>query len=628
MDKQKEYIYSDKKFVFYTIPIFIGFVLNFLLIKNNIYLIIILIGLFICHKIFSKNMINSLIFILILIGINISFKLNNINNINSNILSPISSYSEFEIKKKILTCNGYYVYFAKAYIDSPQLGKIQDVNILLKIADSCYYMPGNKLKGRLDITLPSKNKYPFQFDEEIYCKLNNIQLIASANSQFLSIFDNSVNLEYYRSVICEKIYTILNDNISVEFSPIVYALISGDKSKIDIGTRLIFSHTGTSHVLAVSGLHVALIAVFLNLLLIYIKNRKFKFILFTLSIISYIFLTGFQASAVRAGIMIIIYYYVKINERRINILNLLFLTGFIIVIADPITIYDPGFQMSFVSVIGIVLFYIPIKLKFQRVNPSKNYIIDELISSISITLAASLIVSPIVAYYFGIYSLISPLTNLFVIPLTSFGMIYGSLGLFASFISDLLARPFFAVSEILIRFSIEINKIWERAPAAYLETSILIFSASVLSFLMLYLFLSTIKSQFVFRFISSILIFILFISIGIQWENRHQFSIFSNQKIVCISDLNASYNLIYISDRKPKAINLPDNRIINYLKTLSGNTIIAIDGNTGSSIADEFKNNSNYKLVYCSHQIQDSIKTFFNLKCPIPQIIKSGVYDY
>ena len=134
-------------------------------------------------------------------------------------------------------------------------------------------------------------------------------------------------------------------------------MILGDRSKIPSGLRSLFIQTGTMHILAISGLHIGIVAFILDLLLKALRiRRRLRFSAIILLLVFYCLLTGARPSVIRATIMAIVLLAGFLLRRENQISHSLALAGLIILIANPRQLFNLGFQLSFLSVISIVYF--------------------------------------------------------------------------------------------------------------------------------------------------------------------------------------------------------------------------------------------------------------------------------
>jgi competence protein ComEC len=214
------------------------------------------------------------------------------------------------------------------------------------------------------------------------------------------------------------------------------AFILGDRLGLDQDIYNAFKQTGTVHILAISGLHIGIIIfmliVFLKMFRIKINSR---FVIIVLFLLFYNFMTGLRPSIVRSVVMGIVFLLSFLVKREYHIYNSLALSAMIILFIWPWQIFDIGFQLSYLSVLAIVF----ISPKILRLLPKlKNRFLNYIEVALVISLSTWLVTTPLVAYYFGLVSVISLIANLFIIPFTPLILAGGFIYLLASFIA-----PFF-----------------------------------------------------------------------------------------------------------------------------------------------------------------------------------------
>ncbi len=197
---------------------------------------------------------------------------------------------------------------------------------------------------------------------------------------------------------------------------VVEALALGYRAELDPETIDYFSSTGAMHVLAVSGLHVGLIYYIIGFFLSGLKKLKGGKSLFPFSIIAflwlYAFLTGFSPSVQRATVM---FTFIVIGEsirRPVNIYNSLAASAFLLMLINPEVIYEVGFQLSYLAVIGIVLIQPPLSSLLQL----KNKFLRACWSLFTVSIAAQVATFPLGLFYFNQFPTFFWLSNFVVIP--------------------------------------------------------------------------------------------------------------------------------------------------------------------------------------------------------------------
>ena len=194
---------------------------------------------------------------------------------------------------------------------------------------------------------------------------------------------------------------------------VVAAMTLGDKSHLSKTLKEHYSISGASHVLALSGLHLGIVYAFLTLLLGGL--RKWKWLsqaLILTAIWVYVVIVGMPASAIRSATMLSVYSVCIVLGRQGASINTLAFAALMMLVVNPLNLWDIGFQMSFMAVASILIYYRTI----YHALPLQNAIARWLWGLTAISLSAQIGTAPLVAYYFGRFSCYFILTNFVVIP--------------------------------------------------------------------------------------------------------------------------------------------------------------------------------------------------------------------
>ena len=225
-----------------------------------------------------------------------------------------------------------------------------------------------------------------------------------------------------------KLSQVLKNELNGSNLAIAQALILGDKSLLDQETRNSFGATGAMHVLAVSGLHIGII----TQLLLYLFQFSSKVItrrnavFFTVLLLwIYALLTGFSPSVVRAVFMFSVLILSQETGGNYAPINVLFFTAFILILFNPYVIYDIGFQLSYLAMLGIYTLYKPIAAWYI----TKNKILNYLWQGSAIGFAAQAMTVPLTLYYFHQFPNYFALTNLGIMGISTVAMGFG-MGIF------------------------------------------------------------------------------------------------------------------------------------------------------------------------------------------------------
>jgi competence protein ComEC len=253
---------------------------------------------------------------------------------------------------------------------------------------------------------------------------------------------------------------------------LLHAMCLGWKVGLMDDVKKPFIHSGTMHIFAISGLHVALIAVMLVELLrgAALPRRRCAMVLIPL-LWFYTAATGWQASAMRSAIMMTVIGAGWILERPSNLLNSLAAAALIILVADPQQLFLPGFQLSFMVVLSMGLLVPPIEAWRQRVFQPDPFLPEELrprwqrwldwpvrfATMSAVTSIAAWVGSlPLIAYYFHLIAPVSLVANLVVVPLSSLALMasFGSLLLtWCPPVADLFSHAAWMLMEWMVRTS-------------------------------------------------------------------------------------------------------------------------------------------------------------------------------
>lgn len=210
-------------------------------------------------------------------------------------------------------------------------------------------------------------------------------------------------------------------NLEDDVLAIISALTVGDKSKLTREIKATYNAAGVSHILALSGLHIGILSMILSWLFYPLRRvcggKWIASFLIVGLLWGFAFLSGLGPSVIRAVTMFSAYVVASIfSEDRFSGFSALTLTAFIMLIYQPMYLFDVGFQLSFMAVLGIFLFYPLIDSLFVV----RNKIVAYLWNIISLSLSAQLATLPLILYYFGTFPVYFLLSNLVVAPIAVF----------------------------------------------------------------------------------------------------------------------------------------------------------------------------------------------------------------
>ncbi len=211
---------------------------------------------------------------------------------------------------------------------------------------------------------------------------------------------------------------ILDSKLNNDSKTFFITILLGDSTLLDYETREIFSLAGISHILALSGMHIGIISLLLNILLLpldYLKLKRIRHIITLIAIIIFSFIAGLPISVTRATLMIGFVIIAKISYRKNNSLNALLASALFILIFNPNALFEIGFQLSFISVLTILSF----SNRLNFVSPKKE-LLFYITSTVGVSVITAFGTMWLTAFYFNYISFYSILTNTLIIPTLPF----------------------------------------------------------------------------------------------------------------------------------------------------------------------------------------------------------------
>ena len=257
------------------------------------------------------------------------------------------------------------------------------------------------LAGELSSPLKNTNFNLFNYKDYLY----NNKTFYMINIKNIKKNKHNTNILYSIKNFClKRIDKVTNSKYYLK------AFILGDNKDISLNTRKNYQKLGISHLFAVSGMHVTLLSMIIIKLLKKLKlNDLSTYILVSIFLCLYMFLTGFSPSVVRASLFFILLSFNKVFKLKLRIINVLILTICLIILYNPFIIYNIGFLFSSVISVYLVIFN-------KLISDRKNYITKLLMTSF-IAIITSI---PISLYNFSEINYLSIIYNLLFVPLITF----------------------------------------------------------------------------------------------------------------------------------------------------------------------------------------------------------------
>ena len=210
---------------------------------------------------------------------------------------------------------------------------------------------------------------------------------------------------------------------------VALAMTTGERGEIDNELRQSYSASGTSHLLAVSGLHIGIAFMLINLLLLPLVLLRHGNVVRSVVAITliwlYVWLCGLSPSAVRAAIMFSALQFSLSSLREYHSVNILAATAFAMLVFDSHLLFDISFQLSFVAVAGIILWAMPL----YRLCTTRFKAINLLLGVLLVGVASTAATMPLVAHNFATISIVGILINPAVILLANIVVLTGIVAL-------------------------------------------------------------------------------------------------------------------------------------------------------------------------------------------------------
>lgn len=317
----------------------------------------------------------------------------------------------------------------------PSYGKIKVYLERSISSESLEYGDQILLHGRIDTLESIKNPGSFDYAQFLASKGIYHRIYADSAS-WSTTFKGQGNL--FKKLALQSRSKITQFLAQNQMMPrelaVANALILGDKSLLDPQQKESYSTAGAMHVLAVSGLHVGVILLILQYILSPLRRwGMFYIALLLIGIWSFALLTGFSSSVIRAATMFSLVGIGNVLYRKHNIYHTILTSAFLLLLFDPSLLFDVGFQLSYIAVIGIVY----LQPKIYTWLYVKNKYLDKVWQITAVSIAAQIATFPLSAYYFHVFPTYFFITNLFVIPMAVIILYIGIALLFTFWVETL-----------------------------------------------------------------------------------------------------------------------------------------------------------------------------------------------
>ena len=484
-------------------------------------------------------------------------------------------------------------YSLKHKIWNPFLVQCALINIPEKFStDSSYIITGKLYPIQPDV---------FNTKQMVYSNYSKNKFYRIYISNSSSLNQQNSNLIDLEQSLSQKIHS----NFSEKSSSYLNAILLGNKSGLNNYKAI--QNIGIAHLFAASGYHVGILYGIIFLIFSIIPKFKYKTItefIIALSVIwFYASILQYGASILRASFLFTFIGILRVLKRKFNMIELLSLIGIIMVIYNPLIVYSISFQLSFLAVYSILLFF-PLIQKLYLFTPKFIKIPMDLLN---ISISAQLLTLPLSIYYFNTFPTYSLLSNITVAPLVSITIPISVLSLFL----DTINVPNQYISTLVDLFFNFIDLLISTIQALPYRTIDHLFINTIEVLLMIILFLlcfsiiSKPKNKPIFKIgILSILLFTFKI------ERNYSITKFSQQEAIYIVPQRGRCNFYYLKNNNLYAFETTPNAYINskikQKHHLNNTTKVLLENENFNFYINKLHFRSNQKIV--STWLDDKLK--------------------
>jgi len=330
------------------------------------------------------------------------------------------------------------------------------------------YEHGREISVSGKLNLPSGRRNPGGFNYREYLAQSGISATMFARKENVVIGERRktnvlVSLGLF---LKDRIVSVINKSLPEQQAGLLNGMLIGNREGLSKEVQQVFSDSGLSHIMAVSGANVAFIVFPLLFMLrkLHLK-RHIANITAIFVLVVFVFITGFEPSVLRAVIMAIVILTGQILRRENDVLTSISFAALVMLLYNPYNLFNIGFQLSFAATISLVLFNKNIKNLL-----STRFIPKGITDVLSVTLAAQIGVLPITVYYFNKFSLVSIISNLLVAPVIEAITVLGFVMAIIGQVSIVFSRLIGYVNCTLLSFVLFISKITANLPFAVVRT--------------------------------------------------------------------------------------------------------------------------------------------------------------
>jgi competence protein ComEC len=435
------------------------------------------------------------------------------------VINNLPEYTKNRIRftvdaEEILSGNDTLKISGKILVLLKQTKEIDDKDTLPSLEAGDRIMMFGNLKDAPD------ERNPGDFNYKNYLALNDVLKIFKVNfyDDVKILSKNNLNFFEQNIIYPARKYAIqnINENVGGNEAAFLNGLVTGYRADFSKELKEDFVKAGVMHLIAVSGLNVAYIIIFLTITFSLLRiPLNVKIYLLIAALIFYCYFAGATASIVRAvimGSMLIMNYRV---QRKINFYNVIGFSALIIILIDSRQLYDAGFILSYTAVISIVFIFERINdvtgKKFENWTKDWRKIFYYSYVTILTSISAQIGVLPVTMKYFEKVSVVGIFTNVIAIPLSNFSLALGFIQIIAGTVSAYLSSVVAEVNYVLLHLQLLFIQWAAGFNFSYFEVFGISTGILILYYLVLILIISGNKRNIIFRLSASVIIVLMYI---------------------------------------------------------------------------------------------------------------------
>jgi competence protein ComEC len=335
--------------------------------------------------------------------------------------------------------------------------------------------PGDFIVANGTFELPDRRKNPGGVSRvELFRQqgwIGSFRSVTGGWTYLRNRMDNGLGVSF-STKLRGKVGVLIEDVFPDDDAGFLKGILLGARSQIPKERKNDFSKAGIFHVLAISGLHIGIISGILFILLSILRLPPFLRVLaVTPVLLIYGSVTGLKPAIRRAIVMMTSIMLAFSFQRKIDLVNLLYLIALVFIVLSPSTMWNPGFQMSFLATWGILALYPGMNKVLQSFSLSRIPVIRTVPQIFLVSVCAQIPLVPVIASSFHMISLVSPVTNIIALPVVALLLPAGLLSLSAQMFFPILTVPFSEVTSLLIDILYGASRVMSNIPLSSIKVS-------------------------------------------------------------------------------------------------------------------------------------------------------------